>query len=93
MNEAAAARDGVVGLGAGTIVTENPNYGPTALMLVRGEEIDGPTLGHTQYSVAGGKEQREMFKFLECRSVFRVLRGYRLKSKYAPRAGLRYDGL
>ncbi|CZR59262.1 uncharacterized protein PAC_09154 [Phialocephala subalpina] len=94
-NKAAAARDGII-TARETIVTMNPNYGPTALAMVKGEEVEGPELNMTQYSVTsnvGTKETKELLHFLGRRGPFRVLRGDRLRSRLAPKAGLRYDGL
>ncbi|KUJ19827.1 uncharacterized protein LY89DRAFT_682666 [Mollisia scopiformis] len=59
----------------------------------RGEEIDGPELNMTQYSVVETKEEQEMHYLMPRRGPFRLLRGYKLKSRYAPVAGYRYDGL
>ncbi|KAF8865801.1 hypothetical protein BDZ45DRAFT_720527 [Acephala macrosclerotiorum] len=94
-NKTAAARDGVITAGE-TVVTNNPTYGPTALAMVKGEEVEGPEPNMTQYSVTGivgDKEINEMRHFLDRRGPFRVLRGHRLRSRFAPKGGIRYDGL
>lgn len=64
--------------------------------MMRGEEVEGPELNTIQYSVSGtvgAKETKEMLHFLSRRGEIRVLRGHLLKSRYAPKAGIRYDGL
>lgn len=68
-------------------------YGTTPVLpLLAGIETDGPTVGWYTYTREGPLEimQFSLMKFSA--SKFRVLRGSELKSKYAPAAGVRYDG-
>ena len=85
-----ALRDGVVGS------VDHPltkaSWGVAALALLTGEEVDGPTLGMVEYTRVGTAKDM-MYGLLGCRRSIRVLRGSNLKSKYAPKAGVRYDGL
>jgi hypothetical protein len=86
-----AFRDGIVG--RIDEKTTKGKYGVTALPLLTGEEMDGPTVSMTEYTKTG-KASEMPFGLLGNRGrPIRILRGHTLKSKYAPEAGVRYDGL
>ncbi|PMD43587.1 hypothetical protein L207DRAFT_564238 [Hyaloscypha variabilis F] len=90
-NIACAFRDGIVGE-ADEKATKGP-YSVTALPLLTGEEIEGPTLDMYQY-IKTGTSKEMPFSILGNRGgPVRILRGYALKSKFAPKIGVRYDGL
>jgi hypothetical protein len=88
---ACAFRDGIVGE-----VDEKATKGPynvTALPLLSGEEVEGPTLNMTEY-VKTGTSKEMPFSILGNRGgPVRILRGHSLRSKFAPKIGVRYDGL
>ncbi len=78
--------DGVLTIGKTGIVV--------ALALLVGEEVDGPTLNLFEYSKVSQKRNTLVELLTCCRGrPIRILRGSNLKSKYAPQAGVRYDGL
>jgi hypothetical protein len=84
-------RDGVVE-NIGQLVTKG-NYGTTPVLpLLTGTEVDGPTAGwYTHYNE--GSVNAMHFPLLpHIGSKVRVIRGSKLESKYAPKAGIRYDG-
>ncbi|KAL2068255.1 hypothetical protein VTL71DRAFT_16353 [Oculimacula yallundae] len=92
LNMHCALRDGVVGsvdkmltMGKSEIV---------ALALLEGEETNGPIPNLYEYTKISQKVG-ELMKLVTCNrgSPIRVLRGSNLMSKFAPRAGIRYDGL
>ena len=91
LNIQCAFRDGIVGR-----IDEKATKGKcgvTALPLLTGEEMDGPTLNMTEYTKRG-KESEIPFGLLGNRGhPIRVLRGHALKSRYAPEGGVRYDGM
>ncbi|KAH7321648.1 hypothetical protein BKA65DRAFT_540825 [Rhexocercosporidium sp. MPI-PUGE-AT-0058] len=92
LNIHGALRDGAVGL-ADKMLTIGIT-GVVALALLAGEEISGPTLNLFEYTrISQGTD--ESMKLMACNrgQPIRVLRGSNLKSKYAPKAGIRYDGL
>ncbi|KAH9205779.1 hypothetical protein DL95DRAFT_397359, partial [Leptodontidium sp. 2 PMI_412] len=92
LNIHCALRDGAVG-SADKMLTTGMS-GVVALALLTGEEINGPTLNLFEYTKIS-QRMDELMKLVACnrgRSI-RVLRGSNLKSKYAPKAGIRYDGL
>lgn len=68
--------------------------GVVALALLAGEEVDGPTLNLFEYTKVSQRSNMLVELLTCCRGrPIRVLRGSNLKSKYAPQAGVRYDGL
>lgn len=73
------------------IITKGKN-GIIAIALLAGEEEVGPKLHTFEYSRVGTFRDM-LFPLLGCKRPIRVLRGSNLKSKFAPRAGVRYDGL
>ncbi|KAE9374716.1 hypothetical protein N431DRAFT_405640 [Stipitochalara longipes BDJ] len=91
LNIACAFRDGIVGE-IDEKVTKGP-YNVTALPLLSGEEVEGPTLDMYQY-IKTGTNKEMPFSILGNRGgPVRILRGNALKSKFAPKIGIRYDGL
>ncbi|KAH6656180.1 hypothetical protein EV126DRAFT_464918 [Verticillium dahliae] len=90
LNLACAHRDGIVGN-----AHERPTkdrYGVAALPLLTGTEEH---LGGNMYRYCReGKLSDMHFSLMsQVGTQIRLLRGYRLKSLYAPAAGLRYDGV
>jgi hypothetical protein len=87
-----AFRDGIVG-DPNKQTTPVSGGAVTALALLRGVEIDGYETNTYEYTV--NVTAREMMTSLlgQRGRPVRLLRGYELNSKYAPEAGLRYDGL
>lgn len=82
-------RDGVISNPSAPLTRGRP--GVTALAMISGEEIDGIS-GIVEYTKEG--YMRDMpLGLLGNQCPIRVLRGSRLKSKYAPKVGVRYDGL
>ncbi|POS73559.1 hypothetical protein DHEL01_v208052 [Diaporthe helianthi] len=90
LNLGCAHRDGIVG--AALQRPTKGRYGVAALPLLTGSEERLPD-GTTEYCRRG--KQHEMYYNLltQVGQKTKVLRGFRLKSMYAPVAGLRYDGL
>lgn len=90
LNIGCAHRDGIVG--AASQKPTKGRYGVAALPLLTGSE-ERLADGRTEYYNHG--KQHEMFYNLltQVGQKTKVLRGFRLKSMYAPVAGLRYDGL
>ncbi|PVH78591.1 hypothetical protein DL98DRAFT_239405 [Cadophora sp. DSE1049] len=92
LNMHCALRDGAVG-SVDKLLTMGKS-GVVALALLTGEEITGPTLNLFEYTKIGHNVD-ELMKLMACNRgrPIRILRGSSLKSKYAPAAGVRYDGL
>ncbi|EPE30199.1 hypothetical protein GLAREA_12922 [Glarea lozoyensis ATCC 20868] len=92
LNMYCAFRDGIVG-DPHRQATQVPGGAVTALALLRGVEIDGVEPDTYEYTVKiNAKEMMASLLGQRGRPV-RLLRGWELESKYAPEAGLRYDGL
>lgn len=90
MNLCAAFRDGIVGNATENVT--NGRYGVTALPMVTGTEEEGS--GGTVKLIREGNKRDVYFNLIkEVGRAIRVLRGHTLLSKYAPLAGIRYDGL
>jgi hypothetical protein len=88
---ACAFRDGIIG-GVEERATKGP-YIVTALPLLSGEEVEGPTLSMYEY-IKKGTVKEMPFGLLGNRGgPIRLLRDHTLKSKFAPKIGVRYDGL
>lgn len=69
-------------------------YGITALPLLTGrEELQSRNPNFVKYIREGGPLDMHIPLISKVGRQIRVLRGYRLKSVFAPQAGLRYDGL
>jgi hypothetical protein len=84
-----AMRDGVVSSPTAPETRGRP--GVTALPMLTGQEIEG-VYGTVEYTKEGFKRDMPI-RLLSNRCPIRVLRGSRLKSKFAPVVGVRYDGL
>ncbi|KAJ5043047.1 uncharacterized protein L3040_004435 [Drepanopeziza brunnea f. sp. 'multigermtubi'] len=85
-----AYRDGIVGPVESALT--KGKAGVVALALLTGQEVNGPTLNLIDYTKVG-KKQDMFFSLMSCRHPIRILRGCNLRSKWAPAAGIRYDGL
>lgn len=88
---ACANRDGIV-----DSAIERPTrgiYGATALPLLSGrEDVCSPT-GIVKYTREGKLSDMHLSLISQVGTQIRILRGHGLKSRLAPRAGVRYDGL
>ncbi len=68
--------------------------GAYAIVMTDQEEIDTGRVGVTLYQASSTDPGRfRLMKNITSRAKVRVLRTWRLKSRWAPKAGLRYDGL
>ncbi|KAK2064182.1 hypothetical protein LY76DRAFT_612399 [Colletotrichum caudatum] len=90
LNLACAHRDGILGT-----AVEKPTkgkYGVTALPLLTGREehVHGNLY---RYVREGCLSDMHVSLLTKVGTQIRILRGYRLKSTLAPKAGVRYDGL
>ncbi|KAH7170397.1 PUA-like domain-containing protein [Dactylonectria macrodidyma] len=91
LNLACAQRDGIVGS-----VLETPTkgkYGVTALPLVTGWESVYLPGGTVKYVKEGHISDIHVSLLSQVGTQIRILRGHRLQSPLAPKAGIRYDGL
>ncbi|KAM0562236.1 hypothetical protein ACHAPJ_002681 [Fusarium lateritium] len=91
LNLACAHRDGIVGS-----ARERPTkgkYGVAALPLLTGQENIDFEDGIIKYVREGRITDMHVSLMSQVGSTVRVLRGYRLRSPFAPKAGIRYDGL
>ncbi|KAK7430053.1 hypothetical protein QQZ08_003444 [Neonectria magnoliae] len=91
LNLACANRDGIVGS-----ALEKPTkgkYGIAALPLVTGREDVYLPSGTVKYIREGKISDIHLSLLSQVGSQIRILRGHRLQSPLAPKAGLRYDGL
>ncbi|KAG5658752.1 hypothetical protein KAF25_007305 [Fusarium avenaceum] len=91
LNLACAHRDGIVGS-----ARERPTrgkYGVAALPLLTGEEYIDENDGYIRYARQGRITDIHVSLVSQPGATFRILRGYRLQSPFAPKAGIRYDGL
>ena len=87
---ACAHRDGIVGS-----AIERPTkglYGVRALPLITGRE-EVLRDGVCKYVRFGSMSDMHFSLMSQVGHTTRVIRGYRLRSKLAPAAGVRYDGL
>lgn len=69
-------------------------YGNTVLPLLTGREeiLDGDP-DKTRYIREGKLSTMYFTLFTKTKDPLRIIRGYRLRSEFAPEAGVRYDGL
>ncbi|KAK0711669.1 PUA-like domain-containing protein [Lasiosphaeris hirsuta] len=91
LNMACAHRDGIVGSELEKPTTGRYDNSALPLLTGREEQVgEGRVKYHRQ-----GRLLSDMHVSLLCHTGrnIRILRGYRLRSSYAPRAGVRYDGL
>ncbi|ETS83649.1 hypothetical protein PFICI_05525 [Pestalotiopsis fici W106-1] len=92
LNIVCAQRDGIVG--APLEKATSGRYGITALPLLTGrEELISRRAHVIKYIREGGPMDMHIPLISQVGQQIRVLRGYRLKSVFAPQAGVRYDGL
>lgn len=92
LNLACCYRDGIVGSMVDDL-TKGP-YGVTAIPLLAGEEIESSVPDCFTYHRVGPIQ--DMYVSIMGKlgqTQVRVLRGYKLDSPNAPKAGIRYDGL
>jgi hypothetical protein len=87
-----AFRDGIVG-DPNKQATQVSGGAVTALALLRGVETDGSEVDTYNYNVKVPTKDIMASLLGQRGRPLRLLRGYGLDSKYAPTAGLRYDGL
>ncbi|ROW14421.1 hypothetical protein VPNG_04000 [Cytospora leucostoma] len=85
-----AYRDGIVGANSERLT--RGRYGTAALPLLTGFEEDLPG-GKTEYIRRGTQADMHFGLLTHLGRRTKILRGFRLKSAYAPQAGVRYDGL
>ncbi|KUI54443.1 hypothetical protein VP1G_01721 [Cytospora mali] len=85
-----ARRDGIVGSSVERLTTGR--FGIAALPLLTGWEEELPD-GKIEYIRRGGQHDMHYGLLTHVGRKTKVIRGYRLKSAYAPQAGIRYDGL
>ncbi|KJZ72163.1 hypothetical protein HIM_08428 [Hirsutella minnesotensis 3608] len=91
LNLACAHRDGIV-----DSTVEKPTKGTyhvTTLPLLSGREDVRSPYGIVKYMREGALLDMHLPLLSQVGTQIRILRGYRLKSPLAPRAGIRYDGL
>ena len=86
-----ALRDGIVS--SDFEITTAGRYGVTALPMLTGTEIKCPQRDTSKYTMRGTLKQLHLSLMGHTGKNIRVLRGFTLKSMYAPSAGIRYDGL
>lgn len=90
LNIGCAHRDGIVGAAFERLT--KGRYGVAALPLLTGSEERLPD-GRIEYCRSGTQHEMHYNLVSQVGQKTKVLRGFRLKSMYAPVAGLRYDGL
>ncbi|KAK0646338.1 PUA-like domain-containing protein [Cercophora newfieldiana] len=91
LNIACAHRDGIVGS-----ELEKPTkgkYDNSALPLLTGKEEIVKEGEIVHYTREGGPGDMHIALLIQTGRPIRILRGFQLKSSYAPKAGVRYDGL
>ncbi|EMT63972.1 PUA-like domain-containing protein [Fusarium oxysporum II5] len=91
LNLACAHRDGIVGS-----AREKPTkgkYGVAALPLLTGQEKIDEGEGTLKYVRQGRITDIHVSLISQVGATFRILRGHHLRSPYAPKVGIRYDGL
>ncbi|KAK9419238.1 hypothetical protein SUNI508_01215 [Seiridium unicorne] len=93
LNIVCAQRDGIVGCPLERATSGR--YGITALPLLTGREELVRRDGHhvVKYIREGRSQDMHIPLISQVGRHIRILRGYRLKSIFAPQAGVRYDGL
>lgn len=91
LNMACAKRDGAVGSAKETHT--KACYGVAALALLHGREQTLPTNRIIQYTRETAINDVPVSLMSQVGSKIRIFRGSSLHSPFAPRAGIRYDGL
>lgn len=94
LKPAAAFRDGIIDETSHAITADH--RGVYAIVLTRAQAEDLGREGHVKFHAA--QNDPEVLKLIRIgitdkSKVVRVLRNWKLRSKLAPKAGLRYDGL
>jgi hypothetical protein len=89
LNLSCVLRDGVTGSADEVATTRQGKF---VLPLLTGTEVDGHIPGTYEYKKEGPLKEMHLCLMLATGRTIRVLRGYTLKSKNAPAAGIRYDG-
>ena len=94
LKPAAAFRDGIIDETSHAITADH--RGVYAIVLTRAQAKDLDREGHVKFHAA--QNDPEALKLIrigisDTDKVVRVLRSWKLRSKLAPKAGLRYDGL
>lgn len=90
LNLGCAHRDGIVG--AAFERATKGRYGVAALALLTGREED-ISEDKSVYVREGPANEMHNNLISQVGQNIRILRGFRLKSIYAPKAGVRYDGM
>jgi hypothetical protein len=91
LNVQCAIRDGIVR--QGEEFTEGISGKPVAFSLLSGMEIRGAVPGQWIHVIESTTRMYHSVRLTYVGCVIRLLRGHKLKSERAPRAGVRYDGL
>ena len=92
IKRAAAYRDGIIDGSVHGITADKD--GAYAILMMSEEELETSTHDLVKYRTS--QSDPGCFKLMEnlrSRQVVRVLRSWRMSSKWKPKAGLRYDGL
>ncbi|PQE16756.1 YDG SRA domain-containing protein [Rutstroemia sp. NJR-2017a BBW] len=90
LNVQCAIRDGIVR--QGEEFTEGTSGKPVAFSLLSGMEIRGAVPGQWIHVIESTTRMYHSVRLTYVGCVIRLLRGHKLKSERAPRAGVRYDG-
>ncbi|RFU33886.1 hypothetical protein B7463_g2427, partial [Scytalidium lignicola] len=90
-NMACAQRDKIVSTSNETI--SKGQYDLIALPMLTGSEEEGNEPGTRRFLRTGSMGDMHIGLMQKVGHTIRVLRGHTLKSKFAPRVGIRYDGL
>lgn len=91
LNLTCAYRDGIVCNDMGQFTASAKGI-PT-VCLIKGIEVEGTRTSTTKYVYEGSVKDLQLRLMSYFHKPVRVLRGYRLRSKHAPVAGIRYDGM
>jgi hypothetical protein len=86
-----AYRDGIVAR-RNRLITKD-KYGVTALALVTGTEVEGPTPSVSEYAKERRLQDMHFDLMVTHGRPIRILRPHTMRSNSAPVAGARYDGL
>lgn len=90
LNLACAHRDGIVCSGREEL--SQAKYGIPTLPLLTGSEVADYPSATVTYTREGRMSDMCVPLMTELGKKIRILRGHRLKSPFAPQAGVRYDG-
>ena len=92
LNLACAARDGIV-KSTKDEITRGTQRQARTLPLLTGREIQGSSPDAVRYIKEGPQSAIHTSLLLDIGRTIKILRGESLKSKWAPTAGIRFDGL